>query len=116
MGFRFGRAAYLTDHSAVPDSSRELLQDLDVLFVDALRHRPHKTHTTVSDAVTLVEELKPQRAFFTHMSHDLGHAETEASLPPHIRLAYDGLELEARRDEVRRHPDPGNDSAKGGAR
>jgi phosphoribosyl 1,2-cyclic phosphate phosphodiesterase len=94
LGFRFGRAAYLTDHSEIPEESREKLGDLDVLFLDALRHRPHPTHTTVENAVRLVEELKPKRAFFTHMCHDLSHERTEATLPPHIRLAYDGLELE----------------------
>ena len=94
LGFRFGRAAYLTDHSEIPEESREKLGDLDVLFLDALRHRPHPTRTTVENAVRLVEELKPKRAFFTHMCHDLSHERTEATLPPHIRLAYDGLELE----------------------
>jgi phosphoribosyl 1,2-cyclic phosphate phosphodiesterase len=94
LGFRFGRAAYLTDHSEIPDESREKLHDLDVLFLDALRHRPHPTHTTVEQAVRLVEEIKPRRAFFTHMCHDLSHERTEAALPPHIRLSYDGLELE----------------------
>ena len=94
LGFRFGRAAYLTDHSEIPEESREKLGDLDILFLDALRHRPHPTHTTVENAVRLVEELKPKRAFFTHMCHDLSHERTEAALPPHIRLAYDGLELE----------------------
>jgi phosphoribosyl 1,2-cyclic phosphate phosphodiesterase len=94
LGFRFGRAAYLTDHSEIPEESRALLGDLDVLFLDALRHRPHPTHTTVEQALRLVEEIKPGRAFFTHMCHDLSHAGTEATLPPHVRLAYDGLEIE----------------------
>jgi phosphoribosyl 1,2-cyclic phosphate phosphodiesterase len=94
FGFRFGRAAYLTDHSAIPEASMALLQDLDVLFLDALRRRPHPTHTTLEQAVALVEELRPRRAFLTHMCHDLGHAQTEAELPPHIRLAYDGLVIE----------------------
>ncbi len=93
-GFRFGRAAYLTDHSVIPDESKDQLRDLDVLFLDALRRRPHPTHTTLEQAVALVEELQPHRAFFTHMCHDLGHERTEAELPPHIRLAYDGLEIE----------------------
>jgi phosphoribosyl 1,2-cyclic phosphate phosphodiesterase len=94
LGFRFGRAAYLTDHSEIPEESRALLGDLDVLFLDALRHRPHPTHTTVEQALKLVEELKPRRAFFTHMCHDLSHAQTEAALPAHVRLAYDGLEID----------------------
>lgn len=93
-GFRFGRAAYLTDHSAIPAESKALLGGLDVLFLDALRHRPHKTHTTVEQAVALVEELQPRRAFFTHMCHELMHERTEAALPAHVRLAYDGLEID----------------------
>jgi phosphoribosyl 1,2-cyclic phosphate phosphodiesterase len=94
FGYRFGRAAYLTDHSAIPDESFALLEDLDVLFLDALRLKPHPTHSTLDLAVKNVERAKPRRAFFTHISHDLLHARTEEKLPPHIRLAYDGLELE----------------------
>jgi phosphoribosyl 1,2-cyclic phosphate phosphodiesterase len=94
LGFRFGRVAYLTDHSEIPEESRAKLHDLDVLFLDALRFRPHPTHTTVEQAIALVEELKPNRAFFTHMCHDVPHEKTEATFPPHIRLAYDGLEID----------------------
>lgn len=97
IGFRFGQAAYLTDHSDIPEASLPLLQGLDVLFLDALRHRAHPTHTTVARALEWVEQLKPRRAFFTHMCHDLPHAATEAAFPPHVRLAYDGLQLEVGR-------------------
>jgi phosphoribosyl 1,2-cyclic phosphate phosphodiesterase len=97
-GYRFGDAAYLTDHSNIPDESKALLQNLDVLFLDALRRRSHPTHTTLDQAVALVDELKPRRAFFTHMCHDLHHARTNAELPPHVRLAYDGLEIDVERD------------------
>jgi phosphoribosyl 1,2-cyclic phosphate phosphodiesterase len=93
-GFRFGHAAYLTDHSEIPEESMELLCGLDVLFLDALRHRPHPTHSTVERSLASVEKLGPRRAFFTHICHDLGHARTEESLPPNVRLAYDGLEIE----------------------
>ena len=92
-GFRFGDIAYLTDHSDIPTESLPLLKDLDVLFLDALRLKPHPTHTTLDRAVEWVEQLQPRRAFFTHMSHDLGHARTEEKLPEHVRLAYDGLEI-----------------------
>ena len=92
-GFRFGQAAYLTDHSDIPESSLDLLRGLDVLFLDALRYKPHPTHSTVDQSIRTVEKLAPRRAFFTHLSHDLGHARAESLLPPHIRLAYDGLEL-----------------------
>ncbi|HEV8147312.1 MAG TPA: MBL fold metallo-hydrolase [Bryobacteraceae bacterium] len=94
LGFRFGPAAYLTDHSDIPDESKEKLQGLDVLFLDALRHRPHPTHSTVERALAWVEELRPRRAFFTHICHDLSHAATEATFPEHVRLAYDGLEIQ----------------------
>ena len=94
LGYRFGAAAYLTDHSEIPRESMERLRDLDVLFLDALRYKPHPTHSTVDRSVKTVEELKPRRAFFTHICHDLGHERAESLLPPHIRLAYDGLELQ----------------------
>ncbi len=93
-GFRFGAAAYLTDHSEIPESSLALLHDLDVLFLDALRYKPHPTHSTVERSVRTVERLAPRRAYFTHICHDLGHERAESMLPPHIRLAYDGLEIQ----------------------
>src|SRR6185437_5829955 len=92
-GFRFGAAAYLTDHSDIPETSMELLCGLDVLFLDALRHKPHPTHSTVERSLQTVEKLKPRRAFFTHISHDLSHERTETRLPPNVKLAYDGLEI-----------------------
>ena len=92
-GFRFGDCAYLTDHNGIPPQSLTLLQDLDVLFLDALRRNPHPTHSTVEESLQTVEQLKPARAFFTHISHDLIHAQIEKQLPPHVRLAYDGLEI-----------------------
>ncbi|MGH9580517.1 MAG: MBL fold metallo-hydrolase [Terriglobales bacterium] len=93
-GFRFGSAAYLTDFSEIPDDSLAQLEDLDVLFLDALRHKPHPTHSTVENSLRLVEQLKPRRAFFTHISHDLPHEETNRLLPANTQLAHDGLKLE----------------------
>src|SRR5471030_2274502 len=93
-GFRFGDAAYLTDHSEIPESSMDQLRDLDVLFLDALRYKPHPTHSTVDRSVKTVEQLSPRRAFFTHICHDLSHERAESLLPSDIRLAYDGLEIE----------------------
>ena len=92
-GYRFGNAAYLTDLSDIPAASMDKLRGLDVLFLDALRHKPHPTHSTVEHALCYVEQLSPARAYFTHMCHDLSHAETESALPPHVRLAYDTLEI-----------------------
>jgi len=79
--------------SDIPDESIPLLQNLDVLIVDALRRDPHYSHSHLEKSIAYVEKLRPRRAFFTHMSHDLDHAATEAALPPHIRLAYDGLQI-----------------------
>ncbi len=98
LGYRVGNAAYLTDHNDIPEEAKSKLRNLDVLFLDALRHRPHPTHSTVARAVELAQELAPRRAFFTHMSHDLGHAATNAALPANVQLSYDGLEIEVKND------------------
>ncbi len=95
LGYRFGRAAYLTDFSRLPESSVPLLEDLDDLIVDALRDIPHPMHQTVEQALALVDKLRPRRAWFTHIAHDLPHAATNERLRlagyPHVQLAYDGL-------------------------
>ncbi len=92
-GYRFGSAAYLTDMSDIPPESMALLQGLDILILDALRPAPHPSHSHLAKSIEYVEKLAPRRAFFTHMGHDIDHLATEAILPPHIRLAYDGLQL-----------------------
>jgi riboflavin kinase/FMN adenylyltransferase len=98
LGFRFGRAAYLTDFNSVPESSFALLQGLDDVILDALRDTPHPMHQTVEQALALVEKIKPKRAWFTHIAHDLGHAATNERLRKqghaNVQLAYDGLKLE----------------------
>jgi riboflavin kinase/FMN adenylyltransferase len=102
LGFRFGRAAYLTDFSKIPNSSMALLEGLDELVLDALRDIPHPMHQTVEQALALIQQLKPRRAWFTHIAHDLPHAETNERLVrmghPHVQLAYDGLEFEVQVD------------------
>ena len=92
--YRFGSAAYLTDFSSVPEETMRQLEGLDILFLDALRHHPHPTHSSVEQSLKIVEQLKPQRTFFTHISHDLPHEQTNASLPCNVRLSHDGLKLE----------------------
>src|SRR5271156_6676251 len=94
LGFRFGSAAYLTDHSEVPAETLEKLRGLDILFLDALRHIPHPTHSTVEQSLKIVAEVKPKRTFFTHICHDLPHEATNAALPPGVQLAFDGMKLE----------------------
>ena len=93
FGFRFGKLAYLTDHSEIPSESMAKLKGLEVLFLDALRYKPHPTHSTVQQSLKIVEALEPKQTFFTHICHDLEHERAESMLPPHVRLAYDGLEV-----------------------
>ncbi len=92
-GFRFGNAAYLTDMNEIPESSLAMLQDLDVVILDALRRTPHPSHATLEQAIAFVGRMQPRQAFFTHMSHDVSHAETNKELPGNIQLAYDGLRI-----------------------
>ena len=94
LGFRVRDFAYLTDCSAIPDASWPLLEGLDTLVIDALRHRPHPTHFTVQQAVAVAARLGARRTWLTHICHDLPHAATNASLPDGVQLAYDGLVLD----------------------
>jgi phosphoribosyl 1,2-cyclic phosphate phosphodiesterase len=90
-GYRFGRTAYLTDVSTIPEESFTLLENLDVLVIAALRHQPHPSHATVDQAIRWADRIGAKQTWFTHISHDLGHAVTNASLPEGIALAHDGL-------------------------
>ncbi|MGH9488041.1 MAG: MBL fold metallo-hydrolase [Terriglobales bacterium] len=94
LGFRFGDNAYITDVSEIPPASMERLGDLDLLILDALRLRPHPTHSHLDHSLQWVEQLRPRRTYFTHIAHELPHAVTEARLPEGVHLAYDGLQLE----------------------
>jgi phosphoribosyl 1,2-cyclic phosphate phosphodiesterase len=94
LGFRIGSFAYLTDCSAIPDTSWPLLAGVRTLVLDALRERAHSTHFSVPEAVAAAARIGAERTYFTHISHDLSHAETNARLPPGVELAYDGLVLE----------------------
>jgi phosphoribosyl 1,2-cyclic phosphate phosphodiesterase len=92
-GYRMGGFAYITDFKSIPEASISLLKDLDLLVLDALRRKPHPTHSHLENSLVVVEKLKPKRAFFTHMCHDLDHQGTETHLPSQVRLAYDGLKV-----------------------
>lgn len=95
LGYRIGAFAYLTDCSEIPAISWPLLRDLDVLVLDALRHRPHSTHFNLDGAVEAARRIGARRTYFTHMTHDLRHAETCERLPAGMQLAHDGLVLDA---------------------
>jgi phosphoribosyl 1,2-cyclic phosphate phosphodiesterase len=70
-----------------------LIEGLDVLILDALRHRPHPTHFTIAEALQVIERVKPRQTYLTHICHDLPHAATNRSLPSGVELAYDGLAI-----------------------
>ena len=94
FGFAFRRAAYVTDFSVIPPPSKEYLMGLDLLVLDALRRKPHPTHSSLDQSLALVEELEPRQAYFTHICHDLPYEATNAALPENVALAYDGLQVE----------------------
>jgi phosphoribosyl 1,2-cyclic phosphate phosphodiesterase len=94
LGFRFDRFAYLTDCNRIPDESWPLLEGLDVVVIDALRPQPHPTHFSLGQAVEAAQRTGARRALFTHMCHHLPHEATNATLPPGMSLAYDGLTLD----------------------
>jgi phosphoribosyl 1,2-cyclic phosphate phosphodiesterase len=92
LGFRIGNVAYCTDVSYIPDESWPLLEELDVLVLDALRPgRPHPSHFSVEQALEAIERVKPRQAYLTHMSHFVDHDTVNATLPKNVALAYDGL-------------------------
>lgn len=93
-GFRIGDLGYVTDASAIPPESLAHLHNLDVLVLNALRHAPHPTHFSLDQAVAMINQLQPRRALLVHMTHDLDHRTTNACLPAHIQLAFDGQVVE----------------------
>jgi len=90
-GFRFGKTAYLTDVSTIPESSFALLKGLDTVILSALRHKPHPTHATVDQAVNWAQRIGARQTYLTHIAHELGHVETNRILPEGVAMAYDGL-------------------------
>jgi phosphoribosyl 1,2-cyclic phosphate phosphodiesterase len=94
LGYRVGPFAYLSDCNDIPDGSVELLQDLELLVLDALRDVPHPTHFSLAQAVETARKINPGRTLFTHMAHQLEHEETNRNLPPGMALAFDGQVVE----------------------
>jgi phosphoribosyl 1,2-cyclic phosphate phosphodiesterase len=86
-------AAYLSDCKVVPDAVVESIRGVKVLILDALRQREHPTHMSVPEALQIAERVSPEQTWFTHICHELAHAETDASLPPKVRMAHDGLKI-----------------------
>jgi phosphoribosyl 1,2-cyclic phosphate phosphodiesterase len=94
LAFRFGRFAYVTDCSEIPPASAERLAGVEVLVLGALRRRPHPTHFSLDQAMAASRRLGARETYFTHIAHDMGHADTCASLPSGMCLAHDGLVLD----------------------
>jgi phosphoribosyl 1,2-cyclic phosphate phosphodiesterase len=95
FGFRIGNFAYITDANLIPAQEMDKLQGLDILILNALRKESHISHFNLEQALEIIDQLKPKKAYLTHISHQFGlHAEEEALLPHNVFLAYDGLELQ----------------------
>lgn len=93
-GYRIGSLSYITDCSEIPDDTYRLLEGTSVLVLGVLRYEPHPTHLNVDKALRIIERVQPERAFFTHLSHDFDHDRTNSELPDHVRLSFDGLSFE----------------------
>ena len=93
LGYRIGNFAYITDVSVIPESSLDLLQDLDVLMLDCLRFEPHPTHINLEQSLDYAGLIKARQTYLIHMTHELEFVEASQRLPPMVRLGYDGLRL-----------------------
>ncbi len=94
IGYKFNNAAYITDCNHVPEKTEPELKGLDLLILNALRYKPHTTHFNFEEAIKTVERLKPKRALFTHMNHEVDHEKANKETPSPIELAYDGMTVE----------------------
>lgn len=95
LGFRVGNLAYCTDVNHIPESSFDLLKDLDVLVLDALQHKPHTTHFSIEQALDAAAKIGAKQTWFTHIAHALSHETTNRSLPANMQLAFDGQVVKA---------------------
>jgi phosphoribosyl 1,2-cyclic phosphate phosphodiesterase len=93
-GYRIGTLSYITDCSEIPEETYGFLKGTLVLILGVLRYEPHHTHLNVDKALQIIDRVQPQRAYFTHLSHDFDHDKTNAELPSHVQLSYDGLHFE----------------------
>ena len=94
LGFRIGQMAYITDAKSIHKREKEKLNGLDCLIVNGLRKKPHISHFSLNEALALIEDMKPAKAYITHISHQMGfHRQVQTELPPNVFLAFDGLEV-----------------------
>jgi phosphoribosyl 1,2-cyclic phosphate phosphodiesterase len=92
-GFRIGDLAYCTDVSEIPAKSWDLLEGVRILIIDALRYKPHPAHLSLEQALEVVERLRPEQAYLTHMSHEFDYEQLQPTLPGGVEMAYDGLRI-----------------------
>jgi len=93
IAYRFNDYAYATDLKTIPPISMDGLRDLDVLVLDCVRIKPHSTHLGLDEALAVIEDLRPKRAYLTHLNHDIMHSRDSRLLPANVQFAYDGLEV-----------------------
>ncbi len=94
-GFRINDFTYITDANKIPDEEKSKIYGSEVLVLNALRKEKHISHFSLDEAIEQINDLKPQKTYLTHISHQLGkHVDVEKELPANIRLAYDGLQIE----------------------
>ena len=100
LGFKIKNMAYITDCSFIPENTFKKLKNIDLLIIDALRFEEHPTHMNLKEAIEVVKKINPKKAYFTHISHEMEHKETNKKLPENMELAYDGLILKVNKKEV----------------
>ncbi len=93
LGYKIGEMAYITDCSHIPSSTMNLLSNIEVLIIDALRYKPHPTHMNIEEVLSIIDKLKVNKAYLTHLSHDLEHNNVNKKLPANVQLAYDKFRI-----------------------
>lgn len=94
VAYRFNEFAYATDLKTIPADSMDGLRDLDLLVLDCVRIKPHSTHLHLEEALSIIEDLKPKRAYLTHLNHDILFGRDATLLPDNVQFASDGLTVE----------------------
>ena len=93
--YRFGDFTYITDANFISEKEKEKIKGSRIVVINALRREKHVSHFNLQEALELIKELQPEKAYLTHISHQLGkHSDVEQELPPNVFLAYDGFEIE----------------------
>jgi phosphoribosyl 1,2-cyclic phosphate phosphodiesterase len=91
--YRIGNLAYVTDASAIPPHSLEMLRGVEVLVINALRYAPHPTHFSLEESLAVIADIRPEQAYLVHLTHAFEHATVQEQLPERVMLAYDGLQV-----------------------